>query len=401
MLLLAIGTIKQTRWVRSSLYVVFVSNAAYLIYSSIMVTDWIDALTSLVGAILLFVYLRQTKNTNGKRLLGLQVITILTLLPATVFILLTVAIQDQALKDDSPLRLQAVEPLAAEDNMYVTLTSAGTELPPAAKEASSLVKAYPSQWDKVTADQLLQQLQPNINAYVIATKQDYQCPSSVNNFAMDAEMCSLNLLRDYANIMKFAAITEAERGNTTLAQEYALASISNGLTLVQSDNVMMIEYLVGLASINIGIDTLEILRQKDILSQTSISTLLEGTSIPIATLRTPLQREYLWLRIVIDESLDLPQTYLYHPNRTRNELFTFISKVIDNSVDECDASTSTPSQADDELLEYVENIQRNVFNPTHPNLIGNIYLSVTLTSMSGAGKNVCETNERIENIRTD
>lgn len=401
MLLLAIGTIKQARWVRSSLYVVFVSNAAYLIYSSFIVIDWVNAIISFLGAILLFVYLRQTKNNAGKRLLGLQIFTIFTLLPATVFILLTVIFTDQSLQDDSSLRLQTVETLAAEDNLYATLTSAGTKLPSAAKEAIELTKEYPTQWNQSTANLLLQKLQPYVSAYVMANEQDYQCPSSVNDFAMDAEMCSLNLVRDYASIMKFAAITEAKRGNITLAKEYAQAAITNGLTLVQSDNVTTIEYLVGLASINIGLDTLEILEKEDILSQPSISALLEDVSIPITTLRTPLQREYLGLRIAIDESLDLPQTYLYHPNRTRNELFTFMNKAINNSATTCDISANTASQTDVELLEYVDSVQRNAYNPTRPNLIGNIYLSVVLASMSGIGKNVCDTNERIQNIQID
>ena len=398
MLLLAMGTITQARWVRSSLYVLSAANVAYIIYSTFMVIDWVGAITSFIAAILLFIYLRQTKNSIGKRLLGLQIFTILTLLPATVFILLTVAFLDQSLQDDTSLRLQFVEPLAAEDNMYVTLTSAGTELPLAAKAANTLVKEYPSRWDQIAANQLLQELQPNINAYVAAKGQAYQCPSSVNDFAMDAEMCSLNLLRDYANIMKFAAIAEAEQGNTTLAQEYALAAISNGLTLIHSDNVTLIEYLVGLASINIGLDTLEILEEENILSQTSISVLLEDTFIPVDTLRTPLQREYLGLRIAIDESLDLPQTYLYHPNRTRNELFAFMDKAINNSMTSCNIGADTLSQTDIELIEYVEGVQKNAYNPARPNIIGNMFLSVVLASISGVGENVCETTERISTL---
>jgi hypothetical protein len=300
--------------------------------------------------------------------------------------------------DDSSLRLQAVEPLSAEDNLYVTLTSTGSELSTVAKEANTLVDNYPSQWDQATANELLQQLQPNINAYVLASEQEYQCPTSVNDFATDAQMCSLNLLRDYANTMKFAALTEANRGNITLAQEYALTTINNGLTLVQSDNVTLIEYVVGLASINIGLDALEILKKEDTLSQAAISVLLENTSIPIATLRTPLQREYLGLRIAIDESLDLPQTYLYHPNRTRNELFTFMSKGINNSMSGCDTDAGTASQTDIELIEYVESVQKNAYNPARPNIIGNIFLSVVLASLNDVGKNVCEANERIDTL---
>lgn len=366
-----------------------------------MVIDWVSAIISFLGAILLFVYLRQTKNNSGKRLLGLQIFTIITLLPATVFILLTVVFSDQSLLDDSLLQLQAVEPLAPEDNLYVTLTSVGTELPAAVDEANELVEEYPTQWNQTTANLLLQQLQPYVSAYVMTNEQAYQCPTSVNNFKMDAEMCSLNLLRDYAQVMQFAALTEAQSGNTVLAQTYAVAPIEVGLTILESDNVTLIEYLVGLASINIGLDTLEMFEKEDVLNQSSISALPEDATIPITTLRTPLQREYLGLRIAIDESLDLPQTYLYHPNRTRNELFTFMNKAIDNSATTCDVNTDTPSQKDIELLEYVESVQSNAFNPTRPNLIGNMYLSVILASMSGVGKNVCDTNERIQNIQID
>jgi len=401
MLLLAIGTIKQTKWVRSSLYVVFVSNAAYLIYNIFMVIDWINTVFTFISAILLLIYLRQTRNISGKRLLGLQIFTIITLLPTTAFILLTVAIQDQTLQNDSSLQLESVEPLALEDNLYATLTSSGNELPPEAKKANTLISEYPTQWNQKTAEQILQQLQPNINAYVIATEQAYQCPGSVNDFSMETKMCSLNLLRDYANVMKFAAITEAERGNVGLAQEYALAAINNGLTIIKSHNVTLIEYLVGLASINIGLETLETLEKQGLLNQTTITRLLKDISIPTTTLRSPLQREYLGLRIAIDEWLDLPQTYFNHPNRTRNELFTFMSRLIDYNTARCDASANTTSQANIVLLEYMTSIQKNAFNPTRPNMIGNMYLYAVLSSLSGVRDNVCATNKRIENMRTN
>jgi len=105
------------------------------------------------------------------------------------------------------------------------------------------------------------------------------------------------------------------------------------------------------------------------------------------------------MRIAIDESLDLPQTYLYHPNRTRNELFTFMNKTIDNSATACDVNANTPSPTDVELLEYVDSVQRNAYNPTRPNLIGNIFLTVVLSSLNDVRDNVCKMNERIANYR--
>jgi len=398
MLLLAMGTITQARWVRSSLYVLSAANVAYIIYSTFMVIDWVGAITSFIAAILLFIYLRQTKNSIGNRLLGLQIFTILTLLPATVFILLTVAFSDQSLQDDSPLRLQTVEPLAAEDNLYMTLTSAGSELPTAAKEANTLVDEYPSQWDQITANQLLQRLQPNVNSYVLASDQEYQCPSSVNNFSLEAEMCSLNLLLDYAYIMKFAAITEANRGNITLAQEYALAAINSGLALVQSDNVTMVEYLVGLAAINIGLDTIEVLEQEDMLNRDAISTLLADISIPTETLRTPLQREYLGLRIALEEHVNLPQTYFYHPNRTRNELYIFMNTISSNSINDCDSNEACFA-FNEELIRYVENIQAKGSNPNfYPNRVGNMYLAIALATFNDMRDNVHDINQRISTL---
>lgn len=398
MLLLALGTIRLARWVRTPLYLVFVSNALFIIYSTLFVPNWFDASISLVGAVVLFFYLKKSKGVvTGRRLLGLQILTILTLLPATIFIALSVMFPDQPLQDDSSLQLNMAETISDSDNLYITLTSLGTELPEAAEAAKEFVSEYPANWDQSTANQLLPELQPNINAYTTATQQEYQCPTSINNFTIDAEMCELNLLRDYAQMMQFAALAEAKRGNATTAQEYATAPIEVGLIMMQSDNVTLIEYLVGLASLNIGLDTLEILLEENILSRAIAREQLTGVYVPTESLRTPMQREYLGMKLALEDNLDLPQTYLYHPNRTRNELFTFMTQVAESSVRSCSTDNSVPS-TDTKLIDYVENVRNNALNPTRPNMIGNMYLSVVIASLSGVRNNVCEANERINTL---
>jgi hypothetical protein len=398
MLLLALGTIRLARWVRTPLYLVFVSNLLFLIYSTLLVPNWLDASISLIGAVVLFFYLKKSRRlVTGRRLIGLQILTLLTLLPATIFLLLSVVFTDQALLDDSAMRLPMVEPTNDSDNLYITLTNLGDELPSASGTVEELVSEYPSSWDQATANQIVRQLQPHIDAYVSGTNQVYQCPTSVNNFATDAELCELNLLRDYAQVMQFAALYEARRGNSVLAQTYATAPITVGLTILESKNVTLIEYLVGLASVNIGLDTLETLMKENILSQTDIKQQLTGISIPTDSLRTPMQREYLGMRLALEDNLDLPQNYFYHPNRTRNELYTFMAKVANLSTTSC-STDNTTSSTETELVKYVEKVQSNAFNPTRPNMIGNMYLSVVIASLSGIKNNVCEANERINTL---
>lgn len=404
MLLLALGTIRLARWVRIPLYLVFISNALFIIYNTLLVPNWVDASISLVGAVALFFYLKKSRGVaTGRRLLGLQILTILTLLPATIFLFLSVVFTDQALQDDSAMRLTAVEPIHDGGNLYITLTSLGDELPSPSDTAEELVSEYPSRWNQVTANQIMRQLQPHIDAYMSGTDQAYQCPTSVNNFAMDAELCALNLMRDYAQLMQFAAIVEAENLSAANALEYALAPIDVGLAIIQSENVILIEYLVGLASINIGLETLELLEQEEFLSRLAIRSELENRSIPPESLRTPMQREYLGMRLALEDNLDLPQNYLYHPNRTRNELYTFMSRVTESNTTSCDIKNDSLAQAEFEqsnfeLAEYADSLRANGYNPFKPNIVGRMMLSATLASLTTVRENVCETNERIHSF---
>jgi|AntRauTorckE6833_2_1112554.scaffolds.fasta_scaffold04167_1 hypothetical protein len=403
MLLLALGTIRLSRWVRIPLYLVFISNLLFIIYNTLLVPNWIDAGISVIGAVVLFFYLKKSKNVaTGRRLLGLQILTVLTLLPATLFLLLTVVFTDQALQDDSAMRLDVVATLNDKDNLYITLTNLGDELPPISETAGELVSEYPSSWNQATANQIAQQLQPHIAAYITGTSQEYQCPTSVNNFAMEAELCELNLMRDYAEIMQFAALYEARSGNVAPAQTYAMAPLKVGLTMIESDNVTLIEYLVGLASVNIGLDTLETLKNENVLIQTAIKQQLAGISILTDSLLTPMQREYLGYTIALEKHVDMSQSYFYHPNRTRNELFAFMSQIAETSVRGCPTNNYiyTPdTTVDTKLIEYVDNIQSNAVNPARPNRIGNIYLSVVLSTLNTISDNVCEANTRINSLK--
>jgi len=398
MLLLAIGTIRLVRWVRMPLYLVFVSNVLFIIYSTLLVPNWLDASISVVGAMLLFFYLKKSRTlVTGRRLIGLQILTTLTLLPGTIFLLLSVIFTDQALQDDSAMRLAMVEPINDSDNLYISLTNLGDELPPAAETADKLVSEYPSSWDQTTTNQLLQKLQPNINAYKTATKQEYQCPTSINNFSIEAQSCELNLLRDYAQMMQFAAITEAGRGNVITAENYAMAPVEVGLTILQSTNVTLPEYAVGLASLTIGLETIETLLEEDLLSPVTVEQQLADVSVPTESLRTPLQREYLALRITLDKNFSSSQSYFYHPNRTKNKLFTFMSQVIEDGTATCRAREPDISLTQ-ELTNYVESLQTNALNPARPNMIGTMYLSKTLAPLNKMRENVCKASEQINQL---
>ena len=400
MLLLALGTIQLARWVRIPLYVVFIANILFIIYSTMLVPNVVDAGFSLISTVILFVYLKKTRGLiTGNRWLGLQILTILTLLPATLLVALSVLFPDEALQDDAALRLESVATISDEENLYFTLTSLGKTLPETSEVADSLMIDYPANWNQAIANQLLPQLQPQINAYLVATDQAYQCPTSVNNFSFDAELCQLNLLRDYANIMKFAALAEAGRGNVTRAQAYATAPITVGQTMMYSDNVTLIEYLVGLASVTIALDTFEILLAQNYLSPLVVQQQLADLTISPGSLRTPLQREYLGLRNTLDKKLIAPQTYFYHPNRTRNELFDFMSVVVKNGTRNCDIdNTDQSAMTDQATLDYIVDLRARATNPAHPNMIGDMYLSVVVASLNSVRKKVCETNDRLDSL---
>lgn len=398
MVFLAIGTVMRKRWIKGPLILVFMSNLMLLIYSTFLTQDWVTAAASLVGVFLLGHFLLKTRtHLTGKKLWFLQGIFILALLPGTLFLLLSLTFQDEQLLDDATLRLEQVDLVTDSRNVYATLMTMPDEIP-LENERNQLLESYPESWDQATANNILNDLNVYKTTYEAAARQThYQCPISINNFSMQAELCELNLLRDYAELMKFAALTEAWNGNNTLALEYAMAPIKVGSVMVQSDNVTIIEYLVGLASMNIGLDTLNILadQQNTTLNERDSQT-LKGLMIPDDALSTPLKREYLGFRTAVDETLVLNQNYFYHPNRTRNELFEFMSKVISNSSGACsNKPESGRTEADIEMDNYIINVRSEAFNPTKPNMIGKMYVSVVLASLSGVKDKQCGVNNEI------
>lgn len=398
MVFLAIGTVMRKRWIKGPLIVVFISNLMLLLYSTFLTQDWVTAAASLVGVFLLGYFLLKTRtHLTGKKLWFLQGIFILALLPGTLFLLLSLAFQDERLLDDAALRLEQVDLVADSQNLYATIMTMPDEIR-LKDERNQLLESYPDSWNQTAANNILNDLNLYKMTYEAAARQThYQCPTSINNFSMQAELCELNLLRDYAELMKFAAFTEVRNGNNTLALEYAMTPIKVGSVMIQSDNVTIIEYLVGLASMNIGLDTLNILvEQQNLTLNERDSQTLKSLMIPDDALSTPLKREYLGFRTAIDETLVLNQNYLYHPNRTRNELFKFMSKVISNSSGTCsNEPESERTQADIEMDNYIVNVRNEAFNPTKPNMIGKMYMSVVLASLSGVKDKQCEVNNEI------
>jgi hypothetical protein len=73
-----------------------------------------------------------------------------------------------------------------------------------------------------------------------------------------------------------------------------------------------------------------------------------------------------------------------------------MSAAVQNGTRECVVTASdTQSAADQEMITYLEDQRAKAFNPARPNIIGNIFLTVVLSSLSGVQNNVCEINERV------
>lgn len=385
------GVLKKQLSARIPLILFLISNVLFCIYNIFILEELVDGIFNFVIVTLVGYYLLYSANLLvGRKLKTLQGIVVMILIPSIIFPALSIIFQDEVLKDDSALQLNKVVILDTEENISSVLLEPGNELPKSFEQVKKLIANYPESWNQQTAEVLLTELKPYVNTYVSIAKQGgFQCPTSVNDFSMQSKLCKLNPIRDYAELMKFAAITEAKLGNSTLALDYALSPINAGFTITQSDNVSLIQFLVGLASINIGLDTINLLKTNNFpINSSVVAQVLQTKIIPTNSLTIPFKREYLFLESAI-ENIQIKQSYLYHPNQTRNILNQYMTLVINNNQD---CLNSTNAQLDT----YITDAKINEFNFAMPNIIGRITLNPMMNSFPVTVDKLCEVNAKLK-----
>jgi len=238
------------------------------------------------------------------------------------------------------------------------------------------------------------------SAFIAASKlPGYQCPTMVNNYSADAEACSLNDLRDLANLVADRSGSSWQAGDTTDAVDSALAILRVAHQLAVS-NSMLIEELVAIALYDIAADTLEQLAGK--LSPTQNNQVFEALQQyrpDNATLLNAYRAEYMVSKDMINQigignnNLDTgesPGPYRWQPNRTINKLASWYRLVLGIEL------ASNKEMQD--KFEKIINISPMIL--IQPNSTGKIFLAVILESTSKITTRHQQLEQRYDELQT-
>lgn len=239
------------------------------------------------------------------------------------------------------------------------------------------------------------------NAFIAASqKTGYQCPTLVNNHVFDAESCSLNNIRDLAELTAERATATLSFGETADAVESALSIVRMAHLLAVSEGPI-IEELVAMRLYDLGLEALTLISESPQLSsedRAKIVDVLETTKPNRTNLFNAYRSEYMQRKDAIHkistgdaQSLpgydrdSAPSNYALHPNRTTDELAELFRLQI--------------TGADEEGLEKVKELTTfSPFTIIKPNGIGKVFLSVTVGSMTGASDKYTDLETKYEDL---
>ena len=219
--------------------------------------------------------------------------------------------QDETLQDDSDLVLAPEAIIAPEVNAHYILKD--IVLPPAGDPRAAT------------------------DAFIAAANRSgYQCPTTVNDFSYDVELCELNRIRDLAALTAARATSAAALGNSADAVISSVAILQMANLLAESQGPL-IEELVVLALYRIGYDTLVVVT--DSLSPSEKMAVVQAIDThgpDRATLADAHRYEYMMFKSIVasinhdsqvfeaegiqDQVEDSKNAYTWHPNRTTNNV---------------------------------------------------------------------------------
>lgn len=196
------------------------------------------------------------------RKLLVQIPFIAFLLPFLLSSILFSLFQDDAEINDSDLLLQPVPVLAQEENVYYALPNL-SDLPANTEEAvANAVIIVRDIKDSDLSDPKVQILTEETrsitDAFLLAIERpSYQCPTLVNNFTLEAELCRLGDIQTLALLTKLRALHEAETGATETALKTANAIVKAGQHFSHMEQPTLFDVLIGTAIQGIGLNAIE------------------------------------------------------------------------------------------------------------------------------------------------
>lgn len=344
--------------------------------------------------------------TGSARKLLIQIPLLLVLLPFILFATLSQIFTDDKQINDSDLVLQPVELLSQSNNAHYSLPEIDS-LPVQQQQIYEAALGYAKEAEGTNLNNqdtinLINQTRSLTDAVIEASlKNGYQCPTSVNNYGLDAELCSLNDIRDLAVLTAFRADVEADTGNKDRAISTAVSVVQLGDLVGNTEQPTLIEHLVGIAVMNIGLESLE--RTLNTSATTSNQTIhsaisnLEQSKINDNTFADSLRREYMGMEDT-SKSFEQFSNYFYQHNKTVNQRAEIFRMGVAISSQGCDADTT---QEQKEIEQLVEEIRLSPFEwpIISPNFIGKLLNSVVVASLNTAGQKGCEVNELNERVQ--
>jgi hypothetical protein len=412
-ILYGIGVYKFKRW-SLPLAIIFSFSALLMGFFNLLNLnfDGVGGLvTVLAGMIFMglvgFLAIMYWNSFSGRaRKLTVQIPLMLALFPFILFATLSQIFPDDKEINDSDLILTPVDQLAESDNAHYSLPDL-EKLTVEEIQSFESALAFAEELDdkdlsSPEAINLVNQTKNLTDDLIEASKKSgYQCPTTVNNFGLDAVFCDLNGIRDLAHLAAFRAGAEAYNGDVDQSIDTALSLVRLGSLMTNTDQPFLLENLVGISLINTGLKSLE--NTLDATASSSNETMiyaiseLEKAKVKDDSFAYSLRREYMAMKDS-SKAFEKLSNYFYQHNKTVNELAELFRKIIQMWSQGCNAVTEEQEQEVDELVTKMLRASSE-WPIISPNFIGKNFHRVTVSSLNVAGKKMCEVNQLNQSIQ--
>ena len=344
--------------------------------------------------------------TGSARKLLIQIPLLLVLHPFIVFAILFQIFTDDSQIDDSDLILMPVEVLPESNNAHYSLPDINN-LSVQEQQNYELALEFTRDMDgknlnNSEAINVANQTK-NLTDHFIATsgKSGYQCPTLVNDYSLDAGLCSLSDIKGLALLASFRAGVEADTGNPDKAVTTAVSIVRTGGLISNAEQPVLIEYLVGIALMNIGLESIE----RTLNNSTSTSNWIIASAISeleqskAHTFADSLRREYMSMKDM-STSFEEFSNYFYQHNKTVNQRARLFRKQIAMSSLGCSVDIAKQQQEQEiEQLLIEMHLAPTTWPIISPNFIGKVLNSVVVASLNTVGQKGCEVNKRNQSVQ--
>lgn len=404
-----VGLLRFQRWTLSIL-LFFVASSLLVGLLGITLGNFMgisELISAVLGLIFIFgigysAWLYRAAFVGSARKLWIQIPLLAVLVPTVFLATLSQVYTDDDAIHDTDLILPDVAVLPEADNAHFALPNL-IGLSPEERSALDQAREYyralerGEHIDISSASIALENLIEIADRFIVASqKQGYQCPSSVNAHGLDTVICPVGLLRDMAQVVALRSYVEAARGNIEAAIESALAPARLG-KLMSAEQPLLIEHLTGISLVRIGMESVgRVVNQAPALlsaeTASAIARELETYELDGLSLERSLKREHMSGKETL-RPFERFSGYVWHHNRTNNELAEWMWRNIEIARTTCDGNAV--EQKINALKTDIDKRARNVSGWTlvKPNGLGEVLKSMVISGLGGSRERECEVNE--------